>query len=533
GSVAIAKLFGLSLVRDFVKNCPQDEHRESRLQIRQALLEWTYNALQSTALEPYIMNNVANILTLSIKSDFPDQWPAAFDEVLSFAEISRNGINLSARIVADLDVEVVMFSEGRTQQEVTQNSRIKDAMREGCIIENIVSFLCSSVLCGTPERDDVSTLCLTTLAEMIGWIDINLIVNDEVLPRLYDFCRDQFLCSPSCDCLLEIAKKGMDSVDKVKLISSIRIVETLSSLPFDSAETSEDREESIGMVADALVVELLSCWISFESYAVEAGAAITATEQKGLLDIGRMTGELLQGALPLLMKVFAHEDSAVASCATPSLKKLIGHMKKQQSYDENPKQKDVSLEPKISQCIATLHEMFSDWFFIAVDMVPAVLWGIYRQLQFPAGFYELSADADEEDVEVAEEIETKNQVRQLFVQCARIRPMSCLELIAEVLTSLPQPLYTAPFPELEAALRLVYSLGECGPQYNAILHEGMFPGIVEALHQSEIQRHRNPLVLTAYYDVSARYAAMSSMDTVQHVMQAMVGAQGIRHPDHQ
>ena len=412
-SIDMAKLVGLSLVRDFVKSCPQDEHKESRLQIRQALLEWVFSTLQSSWLEPYVINNVATILTLSIKSDFPENWPTAFDDILSFAEISRSGVNLSARIIADLDVEVVMFSESRSQEEVARNTRIKDALREGNILENIVHFLCSSVLCSTPERDEVSVLCLTALSELIGWVDINLIVNDQVLPRVYHFCQDAFLCSPACDCLLEIAKKGMDSVDKMKLISSIRVLETLSCLSFDAAHSSDDREESIGIVADALVLELLSCWISFEAYAVEAGAAITEPEQKGLLEIGQMTGELLQAAMALLLKVFTHSDSAVAASATPSLKKLIGHMKKQQSYEDGSKQKEASLDPKISPCIAALHGLFSDWFFVAVDFLPTVLSGIYMQLQYPADFYECSADADEEDVEVAEEIE----VPQCAVQC--------------------------------------------------------------------------------------------------------------------
>lgn len=61
----------------------------------------------------------------------------------------------------------------------------------------------------------------------------------------------------------------------------------------------------------------------------------------------------------------------------------------------------------------------------------------------------------------------------------------------------------------------------------------MFPGIMEALHQSDIHLHENPLVLMAYYDVAARYAAMSPMSTVQNVMSAMISNRGIRHPDNQ
>jgi hypothetical protein len=52
----------------------------------------------------------------------------------------------------------------------------------------------------------------------------------------------------------------------------------------------------------------------------------------------------------------------------------------------------------------------------------------------------------------------------------------------------PPPLFSshlspAPFPALEAALKLVHAFGECGTQYQSLVVEGVFPGIVEALHQ--------------------------------------------------
>lgn len=434
GSTSISKVFGLSLVRDFVKSYPDSAHRASRLAVREAIFGWACEALQTTTIEPYIMNNVANILTLCIKNDFPENWPTAFDEILSFSEMGRSGTNLSTRIIADLDVEVVMFSEGRTQEEVAHNTCIKDAMREGCIIENIVQFLCGSVIVDSPQRDDLSCLCLTSLAEMIGWIDINLIVNDTVLPRLYQFLLDKTLCSPACDCLLEIAKKGMDSVDKVKLISSIRLVDTLSCLPFDSSENVEHGEESIGSVADMIFQELLSCWISFESYAVEAGEAIN--EQKHLLEIGQLTGELLQQSLPLVLKVFTHQDSAVAGTVIASLKKLIQHMKKQQSYGDTPRQREAALEPKLSQAIVSLRSMYADWFFVAIDFLSPVLEGVYTQLQYPADFYEMSAEADEDDVDIADEIEVRDvssiSLTTRVAICLRCLRLGCVALRATV-----------------------------------------------------------------------------------------------------
>lgn len=41
----------------------------------------------------------------------------------------------------------------------------------------------------------------------------------------------------------------------------------------------------------------------------------------------------------------------------------------------------------------------------------------------------------------------------------------------------------APFPPLEAALKLVHAFGECGTQYQSLVTDGVFPSILQAVHQ--------------------------------------------------
>lgn len=51
--------------------------------------------------------------------------------------------------------------------------------------------------------------------------------------------------------------------------------------------------------------------------------------------------------------------------------------------------------------------------------------------------------------------------------------------------------------------------------------------------QSEIHRHRNPMVLMVYYDLSTRYIAQCPIATVQSIVTALVSPQGLRHSDGQ
>ena len=103
-------------------------------------------------------------------------------------------------------------------------------------------------------------------------------------------------------------------------------------------------------------------------------------------------------------------------------------------------------------------------------------------------------------------------------------------MIASVFSSLPQPLYTAPFPVLEASLRLFHSFGECGPRN---LKQELFPNLVAAIHASEVYRHPHPLVLMIYYDMTQRYATLVPLDMVQNVVASLVSTQGLRSTDAQ
>jgi Exportin 1-like protein len=64
-----------------------------------------------------------------IKLLFPESWPLAFSDLLAVGRESTAGLDLVVRVICDLEVEVVMFSEGRGKQEVIHNVLIKDAMR--------------------------------------------------------------------------------------------------------------------------------------------------------------------------------------------------------------------------------------------------------------------------------------------------------------------------------------------------------------------------------------------------------------------
>ena len=91
----------------------------------------------------------------------------------------------------------------------------------------------------------------------------------------------------------------------------------------------------------------------------------------------------------------------------------------------------------------------------------------------------------------------------------------------------------APFAPLEAALRLVYSFSECGPQFNTLVNEGTFPALIAAIHTTDIASHPHAQVVLAYYEICVRYIRHADSPSVRRFVTAMVDRRGLRHSSKQ
>ena len=198
-------LFGLGLLRSHLSSAHHSP--ESRLLVRRALM---HRLSDLHAVDVAVVNNLAHVLTMCIKRDYPEMWPEAFDTLLAVAPLSLAGTSLLVRVLAELELEVVVFDEKRTSEEAAHNRLIKDEMRSGdpSVVARIVVFLCETAAASRSQMSALSVRCLEALAEFVGWIDIDLVVNDRVLPFIYACLHEPPLSSAACRCLLEIAKKG-------------------------------------------------------------------------------------------------------------------------------------------------------------------------------------------------------------------------------------------------------------------------------------------------------------------------------------
>lgn len=524
----ISKFFGLSLVREYMSVLCKSNltNQKSCHAIREAMMSWTRQAISmlNSNIPNYIINNVVSILTLCLKRDYPENWPDAFADILKLScwhpqalEVSVYtpeevvGADYITRIILELDTEVVIFNEQRTREEVAHNMIIKDAMRECGIINSIVDFLCKSVSCArnSTAGSDISVRCLDILSTLIGWIDIN-IVTYSALPTIYIAFQDTTLAAAACKCVYEIVKKGMDPMQKVQLIHSINLLHLLVSVPNHDLEFLA----RYGSLVDMLLLELLAFWSKFEDTAVVVEGNLNLGDSKIMVDLVPIVIVMLKTSMDLIFQLFGHSEMEVHMTVLPSLHKFVSLLKQQYSQQK-----------KILEYISSSGNSNAETnYFVASEYLNNLLVIIFKQLQFP-----LDYKFDENDEEEVEIDEVKKDIKKLFVNCSRIFPVPCLELISAVFSSMAQPFSTVPFPVLEAALKLVHCFSESGPQNSLYFSEGIFPSLVNALHQTDLALHAHSQIVLSYYEVSSRYIKIVDQGTLQKIVGQMLGSQGLRH----
>lgn len=407
----VAKIFGLSLIRDYLSRGPCADQSAADLQqdqgirrtIRETVINWCRTSISSGSQIPhFILSSVVTIITLGIKFEYPAQWPTAFDEVLPMAETGPYGVDLVVRILSELEVEVVMFSEQRTEEEKRSNTAVKDAMRASPVIAQIVALLCrNTVACHQAGFPELAERCLRCLSELISWIELQLVLQS-ALPTLYTALTLPQFTAAACSCLYEMLKKGMDSVNKIRMIHSIELVPALLTVPASlqgqptsHSQTSlrsicEPWVEEYGLVVDMLFLELLSCWGRFEDTLQAQVTGRVVDNSVECQQVAPLCSELLHTTMPLILEIFSHESTNVCATVVPALNKLMSALRSQ-----------LLLSPGILNGYSSPSLLFPARYFLAAEYVPLLLRAVYKQMQYEEGFaFDLGDDDDVAVIEV-------------------------------------------------------------------------------------------------------------------------------------
>ena len=426
-----ARFFGLSLVRDYMQSNIQISV-EQRKSIRDAMLRWMSDNILSGGLssetrpKAYLINNAVSVLTLCIKFDYPEIWSSAFDDILGLGNSSIAGLDLTVRILMDLDIEVVTAFESNigasssTKEHHERSTMIKDAMRAGNVTRSVINLLSKSAVLlrsdgaiqqqhGLGVCNALSRRCLRCMSSFVVWMDVNVVLQD-TLATLFQALRDPILVASSLACLFELVKKGMDPLMKAHMINTIDIVPVLLSVPLENIdavsneanyaddEVEENHIQELGSVVNIVVCELLSCWTKFGDLALAAQTQSQAVDQgamKDVCDVAPHAARNLHILMPRLLEIFSIQTNMEASSRVlPAVNRLVTHLKIEKERRQNGE----------LQLVMNLFSQHcpQERFFQILEYYPSMLGTVYRQLQYQEDF-----DFDPDDDEAADVMEVR------------------------------------------------------------------------------------------------------------------------------
>ena len=477
---------------------------------------------------------------------------------------------LFLRTLGALIDEIFLFQEGayvRCEQsldEVKRNSFIKDHVRgykpdnsqqhppEESVTARLVSCMLGLTR-GMSSANNVylARLSLSTLQQYIGWVDVNIVASGTVSETLFASLLYPPLASASVACVLELVNKGMDDDSKVSLIADLCLFERLHHLPL-SQDNDYDLPQNVAEVINSAGLQLLASLdkheaqkassspeMSYSSSSSSSSSSFGNGNGSGGAPFGRRPSlgslvtptlaasrapPLLHQASALLLRYLGCGVGSVSTRVLPFASKLAATMLRQSEEDERGASSGGGGSGSGTSTAASSPRPFA-----AVAYLPSLLATAHVQMKYPLDHdfdYESSSaegatttttattptGADEEDGGDNEDEEASSRVeaRKLYCKLVRCSPSASLQFLCGVLESLPSPLSSAPFPDVEAALRLVFHYHEgLGNNPNAKnsthLTAGPFPSVIAAIHNSGVGYHPHAEIRALYVEIGIKY----------------------------
>ncbi|KAK1789617.1 hypothetical protein P4O66_015520 [Electrophorus voltai] len=457
--------------------------------IRETLMKWLQLQLMGGQPEkPFIKNKAAQVLALTFVREYLTIWPKFFFDLLSLVGLNPHGLDIYLRTLMAVDAEVVDRDILHSPEETRRNTLIKDHMRESCIPALVESWY---QILQTYQRShsELTCQCLEVVGAYVSWIDLNLIANDRFVNLLLSHMSVEELREEACDCLFEIINKGMDPVDKTKLVESLSQV--LQSAGFFNVEQEEDVDflAKFSRLVNGMGQALVLSWTKL----TKSGDVKVATE----------TLQALEAKVPLLLQLLVHEDDDISA-------NIVGF------------------------CYDYLHVLKQ--LLLLTDQqknnAEAIMLAVMKKLT-----YDDEYNFENEGEDEAMFVEYRKQLKMLLDRLAQVSPELVLESVRRVFTSTMQGWQTARFMEVEVAIRLFYMLGEALPASHGAHFTGdgskasALQDMMRTLISSGVSEYRHTSVTLEFFETVVRYDKFFIVEPqhIPSILMAFLDHRGLRH----
>lgn len=457
--------------------------------IRETLMKWLQTQLMNAQPEkPFIRNKAAQVFALTFLREYLTHWPKFFFDILALVGLNPNGVDVYLRTLMAIDAEVVNRDIVHSPEETRRNTMIKDTMREQCIPSLVESWY-QILQAYQQTHSELTCQCLEVVGAYVSWIDLNLIANDRFVNLLLSHMSMEELREEACDCLFEIINKGMEPLDKMKLVESLGQV--LQAAGFFNVEQEEDVDflAKFSRLVNGMGQSLVLCWTKLTKggSAKEAEEALAAMEAK----------------VPIMLQLLIHEDDDISA-------NIVGFC---YEYLHVLKQLPVLSDQQKAN-------------------VEAVMLAVMKKLT-----YDDEYNFENEGEDEAMFVEYRKQLKMLLDRLAQVSPELLLEAVRRVFNNTIQNWQTAPFMEVEVAIRLLYMLGEALPASHGAHFTGdatkasTLQEMMRTLVSSGVSEYQHTSVTLEFFETVVRYDKFFIVEPqhIPNVLMAFLDHRGLRH----
>lgn len=444
------------------------------------------NAVRVLESPAFIRNKLAQVLVTLIYFEYPLIWSSVFVDYLPHLSKGSIVIDIFCRVLNALDDELISLDYPRTAEEITVAARVKDAMRQQCV-EQIVRAWYDIVTMYRNSDFEVCTSVLDCMRRYISWIDINLIANDAFIPLLFELILAKGLSEQfrgaAAGCVLAVVSKRMEPQSKLALLQSLHVSRVFGLV-------SEDGESELV----SKVAELLT------GYAVEALECVKRLNSENANEVSM---KLLNEVLPSVFYVIQNCEVDTTFSIVQFLSGYVATMK--------------SLSPLREEQL--LH-------------VGQILEVIRTQIRYDPMYRDNLHVLDKIGIEEEDRMaEYRKDLLVLLRSVGRVAPEVTQIFIRNSLATAVTLSADRNVEEVEAALTLLYALGEAMSDEAVRTGSRLLSELVPMLLQTKLPCHSNRLVALVYLEAVTRYMKFIQENTqyIPVVLAAFLDERGIHH----
>ncbi|KAI4355426.1 hypothetical protein L6164_004202 [Bauhinia variegata] len=436
----------------------------------------------------FIKNKLAQVMATLIYFEYPMIWSSVFVDFFPHLNKGNVVIDMFCRVLNALDDELISLDYPRRPEELTVAARVKDAMRQQCVAQ-IVRAWYDIVFMYRNADQELCTSVLDSMRRYISWIDIGLIVNDAFIPLLFDLVlnggmSDQ-LRGAAVRCLLAVVSKRMESQSKLSLLQSLQISRMFSLVAGDG---DSELVSDVAALLTGYAVEVLECFKRINSE-----------------DAKKISMELLNEVLPTVLYVMKNCDVDATFNMVQFLSGYIATMK--------------SFTPLRDKQLLHLGQIL-EVILVLIRYDP-----VYRD---NLNVWDKIGKEEEDRM-----VKFRKDLFVLLRCVGRVAPHVTRLFIRNSLASAVSTSTDSNVEEVEAAISLLYALGESISDEAMRTGSGLLGELVPMLLSTKFPCHSNRLVALVYLETVTRYIKFVQDNTqyIPMVLASFLDERGIHHPN--